>query len=76
MIRSLRIEDPQAWDRALLQLPSPHILQSWTWGAFKALYGWRPTRWLWVDASGRVRAAAQVLCREDRLGLFRLLYIP
>lgn len=76
MIRRVAVTDPEDWDRALLRLPTPHILQTWTWGLFKAHYGWQPLRWLWVDMEGRVRAAAQVLCRQDRFELFRLLYVP
>jgi len=76
MIRRSLIHDPEVWDQMLLQLPAPHILQTWLWGTFKAGYGWRPFRWVWKDERGRVRAAAQALYRRDRLGLLGIFYLP
>ncbi len=65
-----RIEKPDEWDAALAQMPSPHVLQSWAWGAFKARWGWRPERWL--HSSGR---AAFTLLRRTS-GPFCVLYTP
>jgi lipid II:glycine glycyltransferase (peptidoglycan interpeptide bridge formation enzyme) len=65
------------WDSLVLSLPNPHLLQSWLWGEIKALFGWRPERWVWEDAGGQAVAAAQVL--ERRLsGVLPLgvLYAP
>ena len=59
-MHTLEITDAQAWDQALLTLPNPHVLQSWTWGEFKARYGWRATRLLWQE-DGQMVAAASVL---------------
>jgi len=66
-----------AWDQALLELPAPHLLQTWEWGAFKSRHGWTPTRYLWVNPeTNRTQGAASVLTR--RLGLLpvRLMYVP
>ncbi len=76
MIRRFSVHDPKAWDQALLQLPFPHILQTWLWGTFKTGYGWRPFRWVWEDDRGRIRALAQALYRRDRWGLLGILYLP
>lgn len=59
--------DRVRWNRALLELPAPHVLQSWEWGAIKGQVGWRPWRLLWTSGSeGRAQAAACLLVR--RLG--------
>jgi peptidoglycan pentaglycine glycine transferase (the first glycine) len=70
-----RIQNRDAWNQALLQLPQPHILQSWDWGTFKSRHGWSASHWLWEDG-GCPRAAALVLQR--RLGRLpvSLLYVP
>ena len=57
------VTDPGAWDNALLALPDPHILQSWTWGQLKEMYGWRAERGLWIEGDRPV-AAVQVLERR------------
>jgi len=58
-----QIADPIQWNTALLDLPSPHVLQAWEWGVFKAKYGWMPTRLLF-ERSGVACAAASVLQRR------------
>ena len=66
-----------AWDQALLELPAPHLLQTWEWAAFKSRHGWEPSRYLWVDPdSGRPRAAASVLTRHPNALPMRVLYVP
>lgn len=71
----VEVTDAGEWDGALLALSNPHVLQSWAWGEFKARYGWRAMRLLFVEA-GRTVAAASVL--ERRLGRFpaAVLYVP
>lgn len=70
-----QITNPTQWNAALLDLPAPHVLQTWEWGAFKAKYGWMPTRFLFEE-NGRVRAAASVLQRRwPRLPL-SVMYVP
>jgi peptidoglycan pentaglycine glycine transferase (the first glycine) len=56
------IVDGESWNEVLLQLPTPHVLQSWEWGEFKADWGWNPARLLFENG-GRICAAAQVLRR-------------
>lgn len=73
------VEDASAWDRALLALPNPHVLQSWAWGTFKARHGWQATPLLFQD--GEPVAAAMVLRRKllrHELPLLPLsvLYVP
>lgn len=57
------IKDSLTWDRALLTLPNPHVLQSWAWGELKSRYGWQATRLLFQEG-GRTVAAASVLRRQ------------
>ncbi len=72
----IEITDRTTWDNLLLQLPQPHVLQSWDWGEFKSRWGWQPARWLWQDASGRPAAAAQVLRRPLPGTPWSMLYVP
>ena len=68
-IRLEQIENAERWNAALYRLRSPHLLQSWEWGAFKAGYSWEPVRLLWSDRAGHPAAAAQVLFRSKGPGL-------
>jgi lipid II:glycine glycyltransferase (peptidoglycan interpeptide bridge formation enzyme) len=69
------IHDPAAWDRALLALPNPHILQSWAWGEFKSRHGWAPIRVLFREG-GRTLAAASILQRRLSHLPVSILYVP
>lgn len=61
----------------MLDLPSPHLLQTWEWGEFKSRYGWSPSRYLWVDpVSGEPRAAASVLTRRVGFLPLKVMYVP
>jgi peptidoglycan pentaglycine glycine transferase (the first glycine) len=71
----LEVPDPEAWDRTLLSLPNPHILQSWAWGAFKARQGWSVTRLRFRDREGPI-AAASVLERRLPWLPVSILYVP
>lgn len=73
MKRVAVITDSFEWDQALLRLPQPHILQSWTWGALKEHQGWQATRLLWLEDSQPL-AAVQIL-RQQRRRL-RVGYAP
>ncbi len=53
------------WHSILEQLPDPHLLQSWPWGALKEKYGWTAERLAWQQF-GRPTAAAQILFRTHR----------
>ena len=72
------IDERETWNQALLDLPSPHVLQSWDWGELKAEHGWTPKRYLWRSESGQPRAAAQLLTRRADLpvGTLQVRYIP
>jgi len=63
------------WDTALAHLPNAHILQSWEWGTFKSRYGWRPTRYLWLDED-RPCAAASALTRRLGRWFGAVTYVP
>ncbi len=74
-VRESQITDVERWNVALDGLPTAHFLQSWEWGAFKARYGWQPTRYLWAE-DDLPCAAASVLTR--RLGRWpsAVMYVP
>ena len=80
-----KITDGRAWDRAVLAMPEPHILQSWAWGETKAQTGWRATRLSWDEPAlipeAPVRftawAAAAVLVRRLNRALpLAIAYVP
>jgi peptidoglycan pentaglycine glycine transferase (the first glycine) len=71
----VNVEDRQTWDRALLALPNPHILQSWAWGEIKSRHGWQATRLLFQE-EGRPVAAASVLQRRLPRLPVSILYLP
>ncbi|MFN2227452.1 MAG: lipid II:glycine glycyltransferase FemX [Anaerolineae bacterium] len=74
------VEGAADWDRALLALPAPHVLQSWTWGAFKARHGWQAMPLLFEDAGEPVAAAMvlrrKLLRRDLPLLPLSVLYVP
>lgn len=71
----ISVKEPGAWDHALLSLPNPHVLQSWTWGQFKARHGWLSTPLLFQE-EGRTVAAASVLQRKIPHLPVSILYVP
>jgi lipid II:glycine glycyltransferase (peptidoglycan interpeptide bridge formation enzyme) len=74
-IFQVQMPDPSGWDRALLALPNPHILQSWMWGEFKSRHGWSEARFLFEEG-GRTVAAASVLQRRLPRLPVAILYVP
>lgn len=73
-----RINDRERWTPALLNLPEPHLLQTWQWGEVKRQTGWQPSRLLWNGESGGAPvAAASLLVRRisSRLPL-GVAYVP
>ena len=73
-------ETRNGWNETTASLPGVHILQTWQWGQFKAMYGWRPLPQVWRAENGQVQAAAMVLERSLRLTPFgprlKVLYVP
>jgi peptidoglycan pentaglycine glycine transferase (the first glycine) len=75
LMHVVEVTGAKAWDRALLSLPNPHILQSWDWGEFKSRHGWRATRLLFDEGAGVVAAASVLQRKVPRLPL-SILYVP
>jgi len=71
----VQVTDATGWDRAMLALPNPHILQSWLWGEFKSRHGWSAARFLFEEG-GRTVAAASVLERRLPHLPLAILYVP
>lgn len=69
------VTSAETWHAIQTRLPNPHPLQSWTWGAFKARWGWtsHPTVW---ERDGIPVAAALVLKRKLPRTPYSLLYTP
>jgi lipid II:glycine glycyltransferase (peptidoglycan interpeptide bridge formation enzyme) len=73
---------PHEWNSTILQLPNPHLLQTWEWSQVKAKYGWEPMPFVWESeyASREPVAAAMILKRRviNRGFAARLsiLYVP
>ena len=65
----------QEWDEFTERFPSGHLLQSWTWGEFKAHFGWQPLRIAAVEGHDIV-AAAQILFRPLPVSRLTTAYIP
>lgn len=63
------------WNEFTKGFPAGHLLQSWTWGEFKAHFGWQPLR-IAATEGGRILAAAQILFRPLPLGQLTTAYIP
>jgi lipid II:glycine glycyltransferase (peptidoglycan interpeptide bridge formation enzyme) len=70
-----QINDRHPWQAALLDLPAPHVLQSWDWGEVKRRHGWSPTRLLWQEGEHPI-ATAQVLRRPLPYTPWGILYVP
>ena len=70
------IADPAIWQAALDQLPNAHPLQSWSWGALKAEWGWSMHPYLLQAGSGMPLAALLVLKRTLPRLPFAILYVP
>lgn len=73
-------ETLNGWNSEISTLPGAHILQTWEWGQFKAIYGWRPIPKVWRNQDNNVSAAAMILERSVRLGgfgpQFKVMYVP
>jgi lipid II:glycine glycyltransferase (peptidoglycan interpeptide bridge formation enzyme) len=66
---------PEAWDEFVARSPSGHLLQSCTWGEFKARFGWSAQR-IAIIKHDRILAAAQVMFRALPGGLWTTAYVP
>jgi lipid II:glycine glycyltransferase (peptidoglycan interpeptide bridge formation enzyme) len=76
-MNSQTITERAVWNRALLALPAPHLLQSWEWGAVKGQTGWAAHRLLWTQpAFGAPAAAASLLLRRINRLPWGVAYVP
>jgi peptidoglycan pentaglycine glycine transferase (the first glycine) len=76
MYQVSEVAERAVWDAGVLELPQPHILQSWAWGETKAQTGWRTRRLLWRQDDRPVAAAALLVRRlAPRLPL-AVAYVP
>ncbi|MFO7743298.1 MAG: peptidoglycan bridge formation glycyltransferase FemA/FemB family protein [Anaerolineae bacterium] len=65
------------WNKALVELPAPHLLQTWEWGSFKSRHGWEPRRYLWTEPETEEPfAAASVLTRRLSPLPLAVVYVP
>lgn len=67
------VEDPAEWGDVVATTLRGGLLQSYEWGEFKALLGWRPIRVL-LEEGSRPLAGAQLLLRRSPLGA--VAYVP
>lgn len=67
-------EDASGWDAFVSQARDASVLQAWAWGSLKSRYGWRASRYFWMDR-GRPSGAISVL-RRGLPGGFQLCYAP
>ncbi len=68
------------WNAEIASLPGAHILQTWEWSQFKAIYGWRPIPRVWRSPDKKLIGAAMVLERTVQLAgigpQLKVLYVP
>ena len=74
-IRSAELGDRRAYDRFVANHPTGNVLQSWAWGELRSRQRWSVIRLLATTATGQIRGAASVLCRQLPVG-GSILYLP
>ena len=62
-------EGARHWNEWLLQATDYTVFQSYGWGEFKRLDGWRPFRWISHGGGGRTAAMVQLLVKTYPLGI-------
>lgn len=67
-------ESGQAWNDVLLGASDRSVFQTWGWGEYKSLHGWKAVRYMAVDGNGRVRGMVQLLIKTV-LGV-KVLWAP
>ncbi len=72
-VRIRHVTDPAEWAALVGSSPRGGVLQSYEWGEFKTLLGWRAVRLLLED-DGRPRGGVQLLLRPSPLGT--VAYVP
>ncbi|MFK7800050.1 MAG: lipid II:glycine glycyltransferase FemX [Anaerolineae bacterium] len=69
------IKTAAEWQELIQQLPDPHPLQTWAWGAFKARWGWEMQPTVFYNGP-RLVAAAMILKRKMPYTPWCVLYAP
>ena len=68
------------WNQIIRQFSPTSLLQTWEWGEIKSRYGWAVDYKTWQDDQQRVKAAALILKREQRIPILgtklKILYVP
>ncbi len=63
------------WNSFAVRQPFFSLLQSWEWGEFKQLTGWKVFR-VAVEEGGEITAGAQLLIKTMPAGLASFAYVP
>jgi len=71
--RGLSENEAPRWDDFVARHAQGHLLQAWTWGEFKARWGWRAQR-VAIEQDAAILAGAQVLFRRVPFGA--IAYVP
>jgi lipid II:glycine glycyltransferase (peptidoglycan interpeptide bridge formation enzyme) len=80
----------QAWNRTILSLPDPHLLQTAQWAELKANFGWQPYYLVWTRNGGKIEliisqtgdlyisnpAASALILERKLLPGISVLYVP
>jgi lipid II:glycine glycyltransferase (peptidoglycan interpeptide bridge formation enzyme) len=74
VLKVREIDQPQAWNQLVQDLPIQSVLQSWGWGEVKRAAGWQPLR-LVLERGSQPVAATQLLLRSF-LGPLAMAYAP
>lgn len=64
----LWVNTKEAWDKALLLSADNSVFQTFSWGEYKKLVGWRPERYFIMDNGNKIQGMAQVLIKHLPFG--------
>lgn len=70
-----QVVEKEKWNSFVAGQPLFSLLQSWEWGEFKQLTGWKVYR-IAVEEGGEITAVAQMLIKPIPMGLAGFAYVP
>lgn len=70
-----RDEAAESWDENLLRFDDFTHTQTYSWGEYRSVFGWRPCRWVVSGADGEIVAMMQGLLRIYP-GKIGLIWVP